>query len=109
MPKFRRKPVEVTAEQFWPDRLPWPAGVRQAVVTGSMYGRDDGQPDGWRIDDPVYDHRVRPGDWIVTSEGVRRPVPDKSFRANYTLIDEPEPPQKPVDTWWAGPDDEAVA
>ncbi len=28
MPKFRRKPVEVEAFQFWPKNKPWPDGIQ---------------------------------------------------------------------------------
>jgi len=109
MPKFRRNPLTVTAEQFWPDKVPWPAGVRRGYVTNSPYGRDDGHGDGYRIDTPVHDMRVVAGDWIVTGMGERFAISDASLRANYTLIDEIETPPPAVESWWAGPDDEAVA
>ena len=31
--KFRKKPVVVEAEQFWPDRKPWPEGVEEEPMT----------------------------------------------------------------------------
>ena len=57
MAKFRKKPVVIEAEQFWPDRTPWPVGVVSdpaAHVTGS-----------WWIDTLEGGHVVMPGDWII--------------------------------------------
>ncbi|KKK68734.1 hypothetical protein LCGC14_2941110, partial [marine sediment metagenome] len=32
MAKFRKKPIIIEAEQFWPDKQPWPKGVYSTVI-----------------------------------------------------------------------------
>ena len=80
MPKFRNKPVVIEAEQFDPEREPWPDGVYR--VGGSL---PDDNPDlWWRIDTLEGTHRVKPGDWIITGvKGERYPCKPDIFEATY--------------------------
>lgn len=41
--KFRKKPVVIEAEQFFPERLPWPEGVyeKRKAPTMSIPLRED--------------------------------------------------------------------
>lgn len=55
---FRKKPVVVEAVQFFPDRHPWPEGVKQ----------DDKSPTGYSIntlENVTVGHEVTPSDWII--------------------------------------------
>lgn len=76
MPKFRKKPVVIEAEQFWPEKTPWPEGVirdRWPRVTTS-----------WRIETLEGSHVVTPGDWIITGvKGERYPCKPDIFEASY--------------------------
>ena len=53
MGKYRKKPLIVEAEQFWPGKDPWPLGIK--IWDGRYY-----------IEIPDGDITVFPGDWIVT-------------------------------------------
>jgi hypothetical protein len=54
MTKYRKKPVVVEAEQFWPEQKPWPEGVEQ-----HGFGFWLKTVEGWYVAD------VACGDWIV--------------------------------------------
>ena len=77
--QFRKKPVVITAEQFWPDVLPWPEGVVA-----------DPAPNGaasWWIETLEGGHVVRPGDWIITGiKGERYPCRPDIFEATYERV-----------------------
>ena len=59
MPKFRKVPVVISAEQFLPDQNQWPSGVEtdQRSPTGFSIGTLESTAQG---------HEVTPGDWIIT-------------------------------------------
>lgn len=85
MPKFRRRPVVVTAEQFWPAQLPWPLGV-SALSDG---GGDEVDEDLWGIEALPGLMYLRPGDWVITDvDGERYPCRDAVFRTTYELAEE---------------------
>jgi hypothetical protein len=87
--KFRKKPVVIEAEQFFPDREPWPAGVIRKYVTGSPYGRDDGMPDGWQVGTLEGPHIVSPGDWIIRGvKGELYPCKPDIFEMTYDRVEE---------------------
>lgn len=59
MANYRKRPAIVQAEQFWPEKEPWPAGVERGpddILTG---GRTY-----WigTLEGPFV---VAPGDWII--------------------------------------------
>ena len=56
MPKFRRKPIVVEAEQFFPERKPWPKRVKGAEGYAVWIETPEGVLD------------VSPGDWIIQGE-----------------------------------------
>ena len=82
MPKYRRKPVEVEAEQFHPHKT-WPKGVREIKPSWKT-----------KLDDPVrYNFigagvcAIRPGDWVVTNQtGERYVVSEESFPKTYEEV-----------------------
>lgn len=79
MPKFRRKPVIVDADQFDPDVLPWPKGV---VEYNKHWTAKQNSPRNFGLSgEQDYAARVRPGDWIVTNQtGERYVVRQEFFR-----------------------------
>ena len=89
--KYRKKPVVIEAEQFFPDKHPWPEGVERfeeksvEAVTG-----DKSTWYGWRIatlEGPAY---VTPGDWIITDvKGEKYPCKPNIFKATYEPVKEP--------------------
>jgi len=56
--RFRKKPVVIDAEEFWPDKLPWPEGVKADPIS----------PTGYSIGtlESKEGHEVTPGDWVIT-------------------------------------------
>jgi hypothetical protein len=73
--KFRKKPLVIEAEQFWPDKKPWPDGV-------FTHG-DIGAPE-WLIKTLEGWLRVSPGDWVITGvKGERYPCKPDIFEATY--------------------------
>ncbi len=78
MPKFRKKPCVVEAEQFWPDKKPWPKGVTSAKYEGHYVTTIHRQKT-----------RVVCGDWII-SEGeddLAYPCKPDIFEATYERIE----------------------
>ncbi len=76
--KFRKKPVVVEAEQFWPGTEPWPDGVKGCV----------GYP--FWVDTLEGDHHiVLPGDWIITGvKGEKYPCKPDIFETTYEKVEE---------------------
>lgn len=91
MAKYRKRPVVVEAEQFDPERRPWPAGVELAPGTIICKG------EVLHIQARLGDAAVHPGDWIVTGvAGEKYPVKDAIFRATYEPVEDgPEPWSRP--------------
>lgn len=84
--KFRKKPVVIEAEQFIPERKPWPTGV-YGVRNGGR--RDDDDPDYWQVDTLEGSHVASPGDWIITGiKGERYPCKPDIFAATYDRVEE---------------------
>jgi hypothetical protein len=68
MAKFRKRPVVIDAEQFLPERRPWPDGA-----IGTLEGR----------------HEVTPGDSIITGvAGEKYPCKPDIFRQTYEPVGE---------------------
>lgn len=62
MPKFRKKPVVIEAEQFFRDKLPWPKGVVECPV----YEKNEYVGTLPHISTLEGPHLVSEGDWIIT-------------------------------------------
>jgi len=71
MKKYRRKPGVVDAEQFLPDKKPWPEGVKQYYM--DRWHRDHGHKSYCLGDPPAHLGmgcvEVNSHDWILTKEG----------------------------------------
>lgn len=82
MAKFRKKPVVIDAEQFWPHERPWPQGVQE----------DDRSPTGYSIgtlENTAQGHEVTAGDWIITgTSGERYPCKPDIFATIYESVEE---------------------
>ena len=79
MSKFRKKPVVIEAEQFFPDKKPWPEGVETYHPKG----------DRWRVWTLEGTMNVKPGDWIITGvAGERYPCNPDIFEATYDAVKE---------------------
>lgn len=92
--KYRKKPEVVEAEQFDPERRPWPDGVLRGGMM-SMYAGETLRRTWftWVIRLAAGSYAaVREGDWIVTGvKGEKYAVSDDIFRATYEPVaDEPE-------------------
>jgi len=80
--RYRKKPVVVEAEQFWPEEQPWPAGVE------ATDGADGRSTTGYLIDTLEGRHDVTPGDFIITGvAGERYPCKPQIFEATYEPVD----------------------
>lgn len=78
MAKFRRKPIEINVEQFWPSKRPWPKGVTYSSEGGFT----------------VYNilHRsyikIQPGDWIRQDDMKDvYPIADKIIKEEYEPVE----------------------
>lgn len=80
MAKYRKKPIVVEAEQFWPNEKPWPDGVYKHPY------REEGST-GYRINTLEGHHDVTPGDWIIIGvEGERYPCKPVIFLKTYEEV-----------------------
>ena len=90
MAKYRKKPVVIEAEQFWPDKKPHPEGVDEYVKER----KEDEQGYvstwyGWRIETLEGLHEVTPGDWIITGvAGDIYPCKPDIFDMTYDFVHE---------------------
>ncbi len=88
MSKFRKKPIVIEAEQFYPDITPWPEGVRAVEFIGGENNRHadlkSTNHNGWFINTLEGGHEVTPGDWIITGiAGEVYPCKPDIFEATY--------------------------
>lgn len=82
--KFRKKPVIIEAEQFYPEVKPWPEGVY--AVGGNARG------EVCCIDTLEGRLHVSPGDWIITGvRGEKYPCKPDIFEATYEPVPEGAP------------------
>lgn len=80
MSRYRKRPIEVEAEQFFAGKRPWPDGVVQLPP----------QPD-WpksfiveTLEGPLM---VSEGDWIITGiKGEKYPIKDEIFTLTYEPV-----------------------
>ncbi len=87
MPKFRKKPVVIEAEQFFPDQKPWPAGV-YPYWPAPAQPKHEG-PREYRVDTLEGFHIASPGDWIITGvKDEKYPCKPDIFAATYEAVDD---------------------
>ena len=80
--KFRKKPVVIEAEQFWPTDPVWPRGVNKDLDSPTGYGI-------FTLEDTKRAHEVTPGDWIITGvRGERYPIKASIFEETYEAVSE---------------------
>ena len=83
--KYRKKPITVEAEQFFPTKRPFPNGVEQysAERTESSDGTVNAW-NGWRIKTLEGWLNVSVGDWIITGvKGEKYPCKPDIFLETY--------------------------
>lgn len=87
--RYRKKPMIVEAEQFFPTKRPWPEGVEEytkekiETVTG-----EKNEWYGWRINTLEGPHIVSPGDWIITGiKGEKYPCKPDIFAETYEAVE----------------------
>lgn len=81
MSKWRKRPVVVDAEQFRPERKPWPEGVLEK--SGWSFG-------DYYINTLEGPYNVNPGDWIITGvKGERYPCKPDIFEQTYEPVGGP--------------------
>lgn len=91
MPQYQKKPIVITATQFFPDMKTYPEGV-----LFDMQRHPDGEekPTNFRIETLEGVHKVSPGDVVITGvKGERYPCKPDIFAATYSPID-------PADEIW---------
>ena len=82
MPRYRKRPVVVDAEQWHPGRQV------KGVIEG-LYWEAGGAPVPARVQTLEGWLGVRPGDWIITGvEGERYPCKPRIFEATYEPVTE---------------------
>ena len=103
MALYRKKPVVIEAEQWWPDQRPWPVGVdaeTRSTCSDPECGDstwdhycDIGKATGFGvIVTPDGAMRVTPGDWIITGvQGEKYPCKPEIFAATYEPAEETPP------------------
>lgn len=85
MPKFRKKPVVIEAEQFMPDGS---AATNQGAMFMEFPIQSD--EDGPHLIIPTLEgaHRANPGDWIITGiKGEIYPCKPDIFAATYEAVE----------------------
>jgi hypothetical protein len=91
MAKYRKKPVVIEAEQFQPDKFPWPAGVVPWTV-------DEPRPRdmSWGYINTLEGKMsVIAGDWIITGvKGEIYPCKPDIFAATYEPVDDHATPDR---------------
>ena len=81
--KYCRKSEIVEAEQFWPDKKPWPEGVYRHKNADEYYHDT-------RVEDEYYySTRVEAGDYIVTDEesGSQTAIGEREFNQTYEPVE----------------------
>lgn len=86
--RVRFKPIVVEAEQFHPDKLPWPVGVEGVPSPGA---------DNWNyagckfyVANGDFLTPISPGDWVIVGQdGTRLPCPHHVFLLTYEEVPNP--------------------
>lgn len=80
MEKYRRKPTVIEAEQFFPDKQPWPEGVELHQDSGV----------DWYVVKTVHGFvRIEPGCWVIPENepGRAYPVTPDIFEKTYEKVE----------------------
>ena len=94
--KFRKRPIVIEAEQFWPDKKPWPVGVEPPPCRCSELAQDGRiceqcKPNGRKygiISTLEGLMEVSPGDWVITGvKGERYPCKPDIFNQTYEPVE----------------------
>ena len=81
MAKFRRKAMDVEAQQFFPDRKPWPEGVIELLPHWKTLPN---APRRFHLTGGI---GITPGDWVVMNQtGERYVVFRESFAKTYEQV-----------------------
>jgi hypothetical protein len=86
--KFRKKPIVVDAEQFFPTKKPFPLGVEEyiAEMTESLEATRNTYYK-WRIKTLEGWFEVSPKDWIITGvNGEKYPCKPDIFEKTYDKV-----------------------
>lgn len=82
MAKYRKKPVVIDAERFWPGTKPWPEGVVETNESPTGYGIHT-------LEHTKIKHEVTPGDWIIKGvNGERYACKSDIFDETYERVSE---------------------
>ena len=82
MAKYRKKPIIIDAEQFWPNK-DWPKGVHTTAVDPN----DPSKGNQTVVATLEGDLHVSSGDWIITGvKGEKYPCKPDIFEATYEKV-----------------------
>lgn len=89
MARYRKKPVVIEAEQFWPDKKPYPEGVEVFIAEPHHPSLMPGEVDFAIVRTLEGNMRVSSGDWIIKGvKGEFYPCKPDIFEATYDLVEE---------------------
>lgn len=91
MPKYRKRPVVISAEQYLPAKHPFPTGVVDLPYDRKLEldAKGDYVPGMKWIETLEGGHVVTPGDYIITGvKGERYPCKEDIFLATYEEVPE---------------------
>lgn len=83
---FRTKAYTGTCEQFWPNKTPWPEGVK---VQDKDFWNTPHDP-FYYLDTPDEAIHINPGDWIIQKEWHRYALSNDYFLKYYELMEDPD-------------------
>lgn len=85
MPLYRKKPVTINADQFFPDKKPWPQGVYEVKRAGVENKFKENRI--FKIETLEGTVNVSVGDWIITGvEGEKYPCRPDIFEKTYEKV-----------------------
>lgn len=83
MPRFRKKPIVIEAEQWFPEK------EVEGVTTFDVQNKDGSMTKGGIIFSPWGDVEISPGDWVITGvNGEKYPCKPDIFEKTYEAIDD---------------------
>lgn len=87
MPRFRKRPVVIEAEQYQPGKEIEGVVMKSPVIGGRGHGTIVCAPQPY-IETLEGDMAVSPGDWVITGvAGEKYPCKDSIFQATYEPAD----------------------
>ena len=87
MAKYRKKPIVVEAERFYPQSKPWPKGVQHGRP--KPWGKLNKYSPGYWIMTKEGWFEVTIGDWIITGiKGEKYPCKPDIFELTYEAIED---------------------